>query len=531
MSVVAEIFGKVIDFAADTVKAVADDPLTAIATAAAFSFGIPVLGLKAGAVAAGVANTAAGLVQGEDFGEAVKGGVMAGATTWAGQQVFGGNSAAAGAADDVAAAKAANMADDFGSNYSGKLQTSAGAPQPTSVSSGYTGSTTAPSFDASRIGIQASDDIASGAASLRSATDPTTAQFMRPASSTASNARYFAEGADDITSMGNYSGKVQTSGVRIEGAGNVNPIQNVSAADLAGTSSGVSGSGLKVNVGGQSLSAADLASKSQGSLLDPTQVSGGAAPPWNPVNAIKGELQDAWSTVKDYGKEALDYAKTNPLKTAAGVYAGAEALDYLGKLGDRPDRPGDTDRREQIIEDQMEKADQTYYEALPQYQLKSEKAKPLTIDELLRYGSRAEHMFYEPSEYVKKDVSEEDKFPTYENFANGGAVNPPARINPAFAFYKYGNVPESVRKYEGGGYAHGGRGDGRSDHIEALLSPGEYVMDAETVALLGNGSSEAGARRLEEMRKSVRKQKGGALAKGKFSPDAKSPLSYLKKKR
>ena len=75
-----------------------------------------------------------------------------------------------------------------------------------------------------------------------------------------------------------------------------------------------------------------------------------------------------------------------------------------------------------------------------------------------------------------------------------------------------------------------GMGDGRSDHVPAKLSPGEYVMDAETVALLGNGDNTAGARRLDAMRKNVREQKGRALAKGKFSPDAKSPESYLPKK-
>jgi hypothetical protein len=73
-----------------------------------------------------------------------------------------------------------------------------------------------------------------------------------------------------------------------------------------------------------------------------------------------------------------------------------------------------------------------------------------------------------------------------------------------------------------------GAGDGRSDSIDARLSDGEYVIDAETVALLGNGSTKAGAAMLEQMRQGIRKQKGKALAKGKFSPDAKSPLAYMK---
>jgi hypothetical protein len=73
-----------------------------------------------------------------------------------------------------------------------------------------------------------------------------------------------------------------------------------------------------------------------------------------------------------------------------------------------------------------------------------------------------------------------------------------------------------------------GAGDGRSDSIDARLSDGEYVIDAETVALLGNGSTKAGAAMLDQMRQGIRKQKGKALARGKFSPDAKSPLAYMK---
>lgn len=73
-----------------------------------------------------------------------------------------------------------------------------------------------------------------------------------------------------------------------------------------------------------------------------------------------------------------------------------------------------------------------------------------------------------------------------------------------------------------------GAGSGRDDTINARLSDGEYVMDAETVAMLGDGSTDAGARRLDGMRSQLRKHKGKTLAKGKFSPNAKSPLAYLK---
>jgi hypothetical protein len=73
-----------------------------------------------------------------------------------------------------------------------------------------------------------------------------------------------------------------------------------------------------------------------------------------------------------------------------------------------------------------------------------------------------------------------------------------------------------------------GAGTGRDDTINARLSDGEYVIDAETVAMLGDGSTKAGAKKLDDMRSTLRKHKGSALAKGKFSPNAKSPLAYLK---
>ena len=76
-------------------------------------------------------------------------------------------------------------------------------------------------------------------------------------------------------------------------------------------------------------------------------------------------------------------------------------------------------------------------------------------------------------------------------------------------------------------YVRGG-GTGRSDEIPAYLSDGEYVVDAETVSMLGDGSSKAGAEALNGMRKNIRSHKGKVLAKGKFSPNAKSPLTYLK---
>jgi hypothetical protein len=100
------------------------------------------------------------------------------------------------------------------------------------------------------------------------------------------------------------------------------------------------------------------------------------------------------------------------------------------------------------------------------------------------------------------------------------------------AFFNYAVDPlmTPVAAAEGGhirNFAVNGPGTGRSDSIAAKLSDGEYVIDAETVALLGDGSSKAGAQRLDQMRVNVRKHKGQNLAKGRFSVNAKAPETYL----
>ena len=94
--------------------------------------------------------------------------------------------------------------------------------------------------------------------------------------------------------------------------------------------------------------------------------------------------------------------------------------------------------------------------------------------------------------------------------------------------HRNGPVAAVARKAHGG-LAVEGPGTGRSDSIPAELSDGEYVVDAETVALLGDGSSKAGAKALDDMRVSVRKHKGRKLAKGEFSVKAKQPEHYIAK--
>ncbi len=101
------------------------------------------------------------------------------------------------------------------------------------------------------------------------------------------------------------------------------------------------------------------------------------------------------------------------------------------------------------------------------------------------------------------------------------------------------DIGEQRQMADGGYYAHGGESQqgalsllrgasgGQADDVNARLSHGEYVMDAESVSALGDGNTEAGARKLDQMRQNLRKHKRSAPV-NKIPPKAKSPEKYMK---
>jgi hypothetical protein len=114
-----------------------------------------------------------------------------------------------------------------------------------------------------------------------------------------------------------------------------------------------------------------------------------------------------------------------------------------------------------------------------------------------------------------------------------GEVEDPRPVLAAFVS-KYGEdaLRNLVDKVEGGDVATTaeasqgqlrGPGDGMSDMIPAsvdgqqdvLLSDGEYVVPADVVSGLGNGSSDAGAKHLDEMMARVRQQRTGSKEQAK----------------
>lgn len=127
------------------------------------------------------------------------------------------------------------------------------------------------------------------------------------------------------------------------------------------------------------------------------------------------------------------------------------------------------------------------------------------------------------------DANEKDIIINAVNALKGNLPKEQAAIALAMFVEEYGeealdDLLEDVKNGEydnitgkADGMVEGG-GDGMSDSVPAtidgkqdlLVSKDEYVVDAPTVAMIGNGSSDAGAKKLDGMREKVRKAATGS---------------------
>jgi hypothetical protein len=120
---------------------------------------------------------------------------------------------------------------------------------------------------------------------------------------------------------------------------------------------------------------------------------------------------------------------------------------------------------------------------------------------------------------------------TIRMMADGGAVGWPA----GESVMRMADGGISDAHYNLGGYSDGGRllrgpGDGVSDSIPATigekqparLADGEFVVPARIVSELGNGSTEAGARKLYAMMDRVQGARASTVGKGKVAKNSKA---------
>ena len=93
-----------------------------------------------------------------------------------------------------------------------------------------------------------------------------------------------------------------------------------------------------------------------------------------------------------------------------------------------------------------------------------------------------------------------------------------------------GGGVSSLGSYSDGGHLLKGPGDGVSDsipaqigaHQPARLADGEFVVPARIVSELGNGSTDAGAKRLYAMMQRVQAKRKKSMGKGKFAVNSKA---------
>jgi hypothetical protein len=103
----------------------------------------------------------------------------------------------------------------------------------------------------------------------------------------------------------------------------------------------------------------------------------------------------------------------------------------------------------------------------------------------------------------------------WSGFAAGGLATTHPAGDPQF--YSQGGL--------GNMYVRGD-GDGTSDSVPAMLANNEFVIPADVVSALGNGSSEAGAGVLEKFMYEIRNHKQAHNPKD-LPPQSKGPLEYL----
>lgn len=307
-------------------------------------------------------------------------------------------------------------------------------------------------------------------------------------------------GKDFATQMSNAGEGVKN----LVGAGNV-PMSE--AAKAVGTKFGT-GSAAAMFTGASGLAALDEEQK----YLDQQKAAG---------NIADTEYQENIARIQEARKRAEEAVLANPYKFADGGevpgYFGGGVLAKL--IGENP----------QIREAMMpaEQRAQTQAKQLGEMGIKQNIVDSASQQQLQDYINAMR----------KKGEGEQSAYRAMINnpygFAMGGQVDDELGGDYSAMGMDQGNLQKGLF---GRGYAEGGTprflsggGDGMSDSIHATingkqparLADGEFVIPADVVSGIGNGSSKAGAKRLYGMMDRVRKERTGTTKQAKAINPAK----------
>lgn len=156
-----------------------------------------------------------------------------------------------------------------------------------------------------------------------------------------------------------------------------------------------------------------------------------------------------------------------------------------------------------------------------------------TVEQMSRENAIGMNTGYPQADITGHSYATPWQTPVSENVVQGTADTGVNRMNgqmlaegggiSGLMNYAGGGGISSLGKYSDGGRMLKGPGDGMSDSIPATISEkqparladGEFVVPADVVSHLGNGSTDAGARQLYKMMDKVRTARTGRKAQGR----------------
>jgi len=215
-----------------------------------------------------------------------------------------------------------------------------------------------------------------------------------------------------------------------------------------------------------------------------------------------------WATTNNLSPEQIALASGKPINEISKLFTGAK--DLVGEDG-KIDQTKIDEKTAKDIETNWDEA--AYLAANP------------SVAEELRTGKSASGkpvLFTSGYDHYLKYGKDQGWKPTVKK-AGGGLMN--------MAMARGG----MSQQFDLGGYSDGGRllrgpGDGVSDSIPATignkrparLADGEFVVPARIVSELGNGSTEAGARKLYAMMDRIQSARRGTVGKGRVAKNSRS---------
>ena len=220
----------------------------------------------------------------------------------------------------------------------------------------------------------------------------------------------------------------------------------------------------------------------------------------------KGPSTDAfytWATTNNLSPEQVAMASGRPINEISKLFTGAKELtDEEGKI-------------DQTKVDEKTAADEkTNFDADAYLKANQDVMGELTAGKA-NFGTKADLAAAAWEHYQRYGKPEGRK---YTKKAAGGGL------------MAMGGGLGSLGSYSDGGRLLRGPGDGVSDSIPATignkrparLADGEFVVPARIVSELGNGSTEAGARKLYAMMDRVQRARRGTVGKGRVAKNSRS---------